>query len=49
MSHKITIPLTLDDAEYFMDMVLGDETPVNWKFTANTGEEVEVKFIKEKE
>ncbi len=49
MEHKIVIPISEDDVQSLFDLVHNDGHQSVWRFTANTGEEVEVRFVKEEE
>ncbi len=49
MGHKIVIPLSEDDVQGLFDLVHNVWASVCYRFTANTGEEVEVRFVKEEE
>ncbi len=49
MEHKIVIPISEGDVQSLFDLVHNDGHQFVWRFTANTGEEIVVKFIKDEE
>jgi hypothetical protein len=46
----IIIPISEDDANYFMDLALGNDTnEIVWSFTDSDGKQIDVKFVEQKD